>query len=158
MNKMKAGFMKQKSFLHLFDYGRESLCKTSDGRVIEKGKTSHLHDIFGKKGFIVVRSPKDNKILIPISKVELEGLGLLFEIAPAEYRDASVRIYREAVDETKGTWEKILPYVMVGLCIFLCIVTIVICMQMVNNTTDKVGKLLISGCANSQNVQPGTSP
>jgi len=158
LNQMKAGFMKPKSFLHFFDYGRGILLKTSDNRVIEKGKTSHLHDLFGKKGFICMRSPKDQKVLVPISKVEMDNLDLLFEIAPAEYRDASVRIYREAVDETKGTWEKIMPYVMVGLCVILCIITIVICMQMVNHATDKVGELLIQGCSNIQNVKPSTAP
>jgi hypothetical protein len=157
INSSKAGLFKSKTFLYFFDYGRESRMKTSEGRVIENAKTSYLHDIFGKKGFVVVRSPKDPKILIPISKIEFDGLELLFEIAPAEYRDASVRIYREAVDETKGLLDKILPYIMVGLCVFLCIITVVICMQMTNHATDKVGGILIEGCSNKANVQPSTT-
>jgi hypothetical protein len=36
---MKAGYMKPKTFMFFFDYGIGTLLKTSDGRVIEKGKT-----------------------------------------------------------------------------------------------------------------------
>jgi hypothetical protein len=158
LNSLKAGYLKRKTFMHLFDYGNEKFIKTSDNRVIEKAKTSQLHDIFGKKGFICLRSPKDPKVLVPISKVEFDNLNLLFEIAPGDYRDTAVRIFNEAVEETKGTWERILPYVMVGLCIFLCIITIVIVMQMTNHATDKVGQLLINGCSNAQNVKPSGAP
>jgi len=157
VNHSKAGIFKSKTFLFFFDYGRESRVKTSQNKVIENAKTSYLHDIFGKKGFVVIRNPKDPKILVPISKVEFGNLDLLFEIAPAEYRDASVRIYREAVDETKGLLDKILPYIMVALCVFLCIITVVICMQMTNHATDKVGDTLIQGCSNVQNVKPSTT-
>lgn len=157
INKMKAGLFGPKRFLGMFDYGREKLYKTSDGRVIEKAKTSHLHDLFGKKGFIVMRSPKDPKILVPIGKVDFESMELLLEIAPADYRDASVRIFREAVEETKGTWEKILPYIAIAFCIILALITVVITMQMVNHATDKVGDLLIKGCTNQQNVAPAST-
>jgi hypothetical protein len=158
LNKLEAGFFKAKTFMFFFDYGNEFRVKTSDNRVIEGGKSSQLHDVFGKKGFIVVRSPHDPKVLIPLSRFQIEGLGLLGEIAPADFRDASVRIYREAIEETKGMWDKILPYLAVGLCILLCIITIVITQQMTNHTIDKVGNMLISGCSNSQNVAPSTAP
>jgi hypothetical protein len=76
----------------------------------------------------------------------------LMEVAPADYRDASSRIYREAIEETKGTWEKLLPYIAIGLCIVLTLVNVIVNMQMTNHTTDKVGSILVEGCRNTQNV------
>jgi len=158
INLMKAGSFKNKVFLGLFDYGTETITKVSDGRMIQQAKTSYLHDIFGKKGFIVFRSPKDPKILVPINKADFANMNLVFEIAPADYREASVRLFRSACEETKGTWEKLLPYLAVGFCIVLTIISIVINMQMTNNTVNKVGDMLIEGCTNKQNVQGGASP
>lgn len=159
INKLKAGLFKEKKFLFgLFNYGREVLVKTSDGRTIEQAKTSDLHDIFGKKGYICFRSPKDHKVLVPIAKADFKNMSLLFEIAPRDYREASVRLFRESVEETKGTLEKLLPYIAIGLVVLLTIISIVINMQMTNNTTNKVGDMLIEGCTNQANVQGGNSP
>jgi hypothetical protein len=158
INKRKAGIFGTKTFLGFFDYGREKLMKTSDGRIIQGAKTSYLHDIFGKKGFILIRSPRDNKILVPISKAEFANMNLLMSIAPGDFRDASSRIFHEAVEETKGTWEKLLPYIAIGLCVVLTIINVVVNMQMTNHTTDTVGNMLITGCKNTQNVKAGTSP
>lgn len=80
------------------------------------------------------------------------------EIAPSDFTDASARIFREAVKETTGTWEKILPYIAIGVLVVAFIITIVICNQMTNHTTDKVGNLLIQGCSNNLNVKPAGTP
>jgi len=155
MNKTKAGIFKSHTtFFGLMDYGPEFVVKTADGKIIQKARTSHLHDIFGKKGFICVRKTEDPKILVPIGKVKLSNLLVLFDIAPANYRDASTQIFNEAVNETKGTWEKLLPYIAVGIVVVLTIISIVINMQMTNNTVNKVGSMLIQGCQNQQNVKP----
>ena len=155
INLMKAGVFKTQTFLGvLFDYGQESVTKVTDGRVIEGARTSNLHEIMGKKGFVVMRSPKDNKILIPIGKVEFDNLKAVYAIAPGDYRDAATRLYNEAVKETQGTWEKLLPYIAIGLCVVLTIINVVVNMQMTNHTTDKVGEILVQGCSNKQNVQP----
>lgn len=157
INETKAGVFKTKTFLMgLFDYGQESVMKVADGRVIEGARTSQLHDVSGKKGFIVMRSPKDSKILVPIGKVDFDNMKAIFAIAPGDYREAATRLYNEAVKETQGTWEKLLPYVAIGLCVVLTIINVVVNMQMTNHTTDKVGEILIQGCSNSQNTAPST--
>ena len=104
-----------------------------------------------------MRSPKDNKILVPINKIDFNNLQAVFAIAPAEYRDASTRIYNEAIKETQGTWEKLLPYVAIGLCVVLTLVNVVVNMQMTNHTTDKVGDMLIQGCSNKANTVPAST-
>jgi len=158
LNLMKAGNFGTKNFLLLFDYGREKVIKTSDNRIIQQAKSSHLHDVFGKKGYLCLRKPNDNKILVPLSKVDFDNMNLLLAIAPADYRDASVRIFNQAVEETKGTWEKLLPYIAIGLCIVMTIINVVVNMQMTNNTVNKVGDMLIGGCENAQNVKPTNAP
>lgn len=155
VNLSKAGVFKSKTtFFGLLDYGSEYVVKTSDGKTIQKARTTHLHDLFGKKGFITVRKPEDPKILVPIGKIRFGNMLVLFDIAPSNYRDASTKIFNEAVEETKGTWEKILPYIAVAVVVVLTIISIVINMQMTNNTVNKVGNMLIQGCTNSQNAVP----
>jgi len=159
MNLMKAGIFKtQTTFFGLIDYGFENVFKTSDGRIIQKARTSYLHDVMGKKGFICLRKADDPKILVPIKKINVENLELLMVIAPADFRGASSNIIKDTIKETSGTWEKILPYLAVGVCVVLCIITIVICQQMTNNTIDKVGKILLGGCQNVANVAPSGAP
>jgi len=159
INRLKAGIFGNKSALFgLFDYGGEFVVKTNDGRIIQGAKSRHLHDIFGKKGFVVVRHPKDPRILIPLDKIYTKNLNLLVEIAPGEYIDAAVGIYQEATKETMGLWDKILPYLMIGGVVILCIITVIINQQMTNNTVNKVGDMLIKGCQNTQNVQPSGAP
>jgi hypothetical protein len=159
-NLMKAGVFGTRTFMNLgiYDYGAEKVIKVSDGRRILDATTDDLHDIMGKRGFIVRRKDDDPKILVPITKVGFKNEQLLFEIAPSDYRDASVRILDDAVKETQGTWEKILPYIAIGLIVVLTIVSIIINQQMTNNTVDKVGKMLIQGCSNSQSAVAGASP
>ena len=159
VNMLKAGIFKSHMKLGgLINYGSENLFRVADGRRILNAKTSYLHDIMGKKGFYLLRKPDDPKILVPIKSLRINGMELIMEIAPADYRDASVNILNDAVKETTGTWEKILPYIAVGLIVVLCIITVIINQQMTNNTVDKVGKILIGGCQNAQSGVPGGTP
>jgi hypothetical protein len=159
MNLLKAGNFKTKTtFFGLIDYGFENVTKTSDGRRIQGAKTSYLHDVMGWKGYICLRKSNDPKILVPIEKIEIENLALIMAIAPVDLRDASVNIFKQASDETRTTLEKILPYIAVGMCVMLCIITVIICQQMTNNTVEKVGKVLIGGCENAKNTAPSSAP
>jgi hypothetical protein len=158
VNKKKAGVFGTKSFLGLIDYGNEKIIKVDDGRRVLDATTDDLHDIFGKRGFILRRKDDDPRILVPVSKVLFINEKLLFEIAPADFRDTSVNILTAATKETESTWEKILPYVAVGLIVVLTIISIIVNQQMTNNTVDKVGKMLIQGCSNSQSAAPGAAP
>jgi hypothetical protein len=159
VNIHKAGIFKSHTaFFGLIDYGNESMFRNADGRRIIGARTSQLHDIFGKKGFITIRKSDDNKILVPISKVQIDNLQALLEIAPADFRDTSTNIIKDTIKETAGTWEKILPYLAIGVIVVLCIISIIINQQMTNNTVDKVGKLLIQGCSNAGASKPAGSP
>jgi len=159
VNRTKAGLFKRKTwFFGLIDYGAESVYKVADGRIIQNAKTSQLHDIMGKKGFVVTKKHDDPKILVPINKVRIENLEILLEIAPADYREASTTIIQNSIKETQSNWEKIMPYVAIGIIVMLCIVSIIINQQMTNNTVNKVGNMLIEGCQNTANTQPSGAP
>jgi len=159
VNLLTAGVFKNKSmFGGMIDYGTKSIFRTKDGRRILGAKTEMLHDIFGKKGFFCIRKGNDQKVLVVVDKMLFDNLQVLMRIAPGDFTDASVDIFKDATKETTGMWEKIVPYIAIGLVVILCIITVVINQQMTNNTIDKVGKMLIQGCQNAQVAQPGTSP
>ena len=160
MNKLRCGVFGTKTFMNsgLFDYGSERVIMTDDGRRILDATTDDLHDIMGKRGFIVRRKDDDTKILVPIVAVKFKNEHLMFEIAPSDFRDTSVSILAEASKETQSTWERILPYIAVGLIVVLTIISIIINQQMTNNTVDKVGTMLIQGCSNAGASVVGVSP
>jgi len=159
INYLKAGVFKKKSmFFGLIDTGKESVFKTNDDRIIQEANTDDLHDIAKKKGFIVRRKDDDPKILVPISKVDWKNEKAMFEIAPADFRDASVNIVEGATKETQGWADKYLPYIMLGGMVIFFIVGFILASQFFNRTVDKSGEILVEVSKNVGNVAGGQSP
>lgn len=160
INSLRAGIFKKKTtFFGLWDYGNENVIKTNDGRIILEGTTDDLMDIFGKKGFILRRKDNDPKILVPISKVAWIGEKALFEIAPADFRDASVNIVDTATKETQTWADKYLPYIMLGGMVIFFIVGFILASQFFNRTVDKAGEILIRVSQNAgSSVASTTAP
>ena len=72
--KCKAGYFKHRTtFFGLYDYGYEEVCKTKDGREILNVSSEDFHEINGKMGLIVQRSPEDPRVLVPINKCKLDN-------------------------------------------------------------------------------------
>jgi len=159
INKLRCGIFKKKTyFFSLWDYGHENVIKTSDGRIVLEGSTSDLHDIMGRKGFLLRRKDDDPKILVPISKVKWENEKPLFEIAPADFRDASVSIVDSATKETQSWADKYLPYIMLGGMVIFFIVGFILASQFFNRAMDKSIEIQKMSCKNFENVQPGVAP
>jgi hypothetical protein len=159
VNKLKVGIFKKKSAMFgLWDYGNENLFKTNDGRIVLEAKTDDLQDIMNKKGFLLRRKDDDPKILVPIPRVSWSGEKALFEIAPADFRDASVNIVDSATKETQGWADKYLPYIMLGGMVIFFIVGFILASQFFNRTVDKAGEILLRASENAGNVQAGGSP
>lgn len=155
LNMHKAGMFKQKSTLGgLIDYGNEFRFKTDDGRIIRDASTDDLHDIFGKKSFLVRRKDDDPKILVPITRVGFKNEKLLMEIAPADFRDASVEIVAEATKETQGFLEKYLPYIMLGAIVVFFVISMILASQFFNRTVDKATELLTNAGQNKGSLAP----
>lgn len=159
INKIRAGIFKKKtSVFGLWDYGYENVIKCNDGRIIIEGTTDDLHDIMGKKGFIVRRKDDDPKILVPISKVTWKNEAPLFEIAPADFRDASVNIVDSATKETQTWADKYLPYIMLGGMVIFFIVGFILASQFFNRAMDKSIEVQRMQCTNAGNVVSSGAP
>lgn len=159
INISTAGMFKSKSALGgLWDYGTDYKFKTKDNRIILEATTRDLHDLNGKKGFIVTRKPDDPKILVPLTKFKIENSNLLSEIAPADFRDASVGIIVEASKETQGMLDKYLPYIMLGTIIIFFVIAMLVATQFFNRTIDKSGEILSKVSANCGVPAGGNAP
>ena len=160
INSLKCGIFKKKSsFFGLWDSGSENTIKCADGRIILEASTGDLQDIMGKKGFMLRRKDDDPKILVPISKVRWENEKPLFEIAPADFRDASVNIVDTATKETISWADKYLPYIMLGGMVVFFIVGFILASQFFNRAMDKSLEIQKLQCGNFNNAQPsGSAP
>jgi hypothetical protein len=108
MVKTKAGwFKKHKIFFGLIDgHGEFELICKADKRKIFNASSEDYHEIDGKRGLIVKRKDDDPEILVPINDVEIKGLKMINEIAPADYRDAAVDILERKQREITTWWDK----------------------------------------------------
>jgi len=104
----KAGWFKRKRALFgLLEVGGETICLCKDGkRRIHNVSSEDYHEINGKRGLIVKRKDDDPDILVPISRTEVKNYNLLFEIAPADYRDVAVEILDEKKREAYSWWDE----------------------------------------------------
>lgn len=158
INMLTAGIFKKKTTIFgLWDYGNENVIKCSDGRIILEGSIGDLMDIMGRKGFIVRRKDDDPKILVPINKINFLNEKALFEITPADFRDASVNIVDMATRETQTWADKYLPYIMLGGMIIFFIVGFILASQFFNRTVDKAGEILERVASNAGSAQPSTT-
>ena len=139
----RAGEFKNKeAFFRLWDYGNEWCIKLKDGRKILGASLSDLHDIDGKKGFLVYRKADDPKIVVPLSAGEIENEKAILSIAPADYRDASSDIIAGAIKETESGWEKYGQLAVTGGIIILGFLVILMIIQYANHQVDKAGEIL----------------
>lgn len=158
INLLTAGiFKKRTTIFGLWDYGNENVIKCSDGRVILEGSIGDMMDVMGRKGFVVRRKDDDPKILVPINKINFLNEKAMFEITPADFRDASVNIVDTATRETQSWADKYLPYIMLGGMVIFFIVGFILASQFFNRTVDKAGEILIRVAENAGNVASSTT-
>lgn len=142
--KKKAGWFKSKTFLFgLVEMGGQEVLKMSDGRKILNASSTDFHDINGNRGIVVMRKGDDYETLVPINKLNVSNFKLIAEIAPADYRDASIDIIKSAEKETMGLWEKLLPYIMIVTVALALLVSIILIAQMVQHSQDKIAEMII---------------
>ena len=85
----------------------------------------------------------ENKKLVAIKRMEVANLSLLTEIAPADYRDASVKIISNTEKETRNKWEKIAPYLVFGMMAIIFMITIILIVQMVKQGQTQAKDLIL---------------
>lgn len=127
--KSKAGwFKKNRKFFNLVEVGGESELICKDGkRKIHNISSTDYHEFNGKRCVVCKRKDDDPDILVPINKVEINNLGLLASIAPADYRDAAVQILEDKKKETMSWLDKNAPLLIaMGVFIFGLIALIIV--------------------------------
>jgi hypothetical protein len=127
----RAGWFKSDKILGgLIDYSGERRLETKDGRVVQQGSSSDLHEINFKAGLLLQEKHDDPKVLIPLSKCELSNASkkMLFEIAPADYRDACSKLIADSEKETLSKWEtlaQVLVFGFVAMILFISIILVI---------------------------------
>jgi uncharacterized membrane protein len=143
---LKAGWFKSKKTLFgLFDYGGEDVCECADGRLILEGSSEDYHDINGVRGLMVRRKSDDPKILVPISKFELDDVSqeMIMSIAPADFRDASGKIIARTDNEMQGKMEKYLPWISLMVVSIVMLICIILIVQMVKQGQTEAKNLIL---------------
>lgn len=153
--KLKGGWFKHNSsFFGLWDYGSEEVFKLKDGREVLDLSSEDYHEINGKMGVIVQRSPEDPRFVVPISKSKLENGELLNTIAPAEFRGTVVDIIKKAEKETQDKTDKVMQWVFWGGIILFSFVAIILITQMVKNGQAEAKELILeAGKMNKENLK-----
>ena len=133
---MKAGWFKTNSmFFGLWDYGMEEELRTGGFRKpidkIQGGSTIDFHEINGKRGLICRRKDDDPKILVPLTRLEVENDDLLASVASVDLRDAAVNIIKRAEHETRSRTAEIVQWVLMGGVILLVLVVVIMSYQFV---------------------------
>jgi len=149
--KNKAGWFKHHTTLMgLWDYGYEEVCKTKDKRIILNVSAEDYHDLNGKPGLILQRSPEDPNILVPVNKVELKNGNILNTIAPADYRGVAVDIIKKGEKETADKTKEIVQWVIFGGVIIFALIAIILIVQMVKSGQSQAKDLILQAGKISQ--------
>lgn len=142
--KFKGGWFKHNStFFGLWDYGHEEVFRLKDGRIVLNISSEDFHEINGKMGVLVMRSPEDPRICVPVSRVKCENGELLTKIAPADYRGTVVDIIRKAEAETRDKLDKIMQYAFWAGIILFSFISIILITQMVKNGQTEAKDLIL---------------
>ena len=135
IKKLKAGWIKrQRAFFGLIEKG-EPVLLTSDKRMITNASSEDYEEIDGKAGLVVRRKDDDPKILLPISDIMFKNEHLLFEIAPADYRDTALRLMEQEIDSLKTSFEKKIPQI---INIGLVVITMVVLMFLIQQSSQAI--------------------
>ncbi len=127
----RAGWFKSKKILGgLMDIAGERRLEVKDGRIVQQGSTSDFHELSFKAGLLLQEKEDDPKVLVPISKCQLnpESQKMIMQIAPADYRDACSKIISDAEKETMSRWEtlaQVLVFGFVGVILFISIILVI---------------------------------
>lgn len=142
-NLIKCGWFGKKKFLRgWWDYGEERV-ETQDGDQILNFSTEDFQEINGKRAIVCSRDPVNPDVLVPINNVRIKGKEMFAEIAPAEYRDAALRIIDEADRETSDRTAQIVQWILIGGTIIFALIAIILTTQMVKQGQDKATDLIL---------------
>lgn len=163
IEKTVAGWFKDKWFLGIYNYGVNDVCQTKERETIISVNTKAYHEVNGKRSLVCYRKPNDRRVLVPISRMAVDNESLIMEIAPADYREASVDIVKKDTAETMSLLDKYLPAIMFGFLGIILMVCIIIIVQYNKHALAEARAMVENGCKNypiqsgGTNLPPGST-
>lgn len=142
-NWMKSGYFGKISKLRGLIWSGEEILKTKYGDIIEQFSTEDYQEIDGQRGIVCFRHPTNQKVLLPISKLDVKNKELVASIAPADFTDASVDILKDAERETRSTLEKVMQFVVLGVMFITALVMIIVIIQYVRHSQTEATNLIL---------------
>lgn len=145
----KAGwFGKNSAFFGLIERGKEKILKTDDGRIINDFSIDDYHEYRRKnkqkRCILCTPHPEDKSILVPVSHATLDqnSLAALYNVAPADFREAAVQAFEESTKELRGQFDRLLPYILLGGIVIFFIIGIIINGQLISRSVDTAQAIL----------------
>ena len=133
----RTGWFRSRKLLGgLLDVAGERRLETKEGRIVQQGSSSDFHEINFKAGLILREKDDDPKILVPVSKMQLnrESRQMIMQIAPADYRDACSKIIADSEKESLSKWETIAQVLVFGFVAMILFISIILTIQYARNT------------------------
>lgn len=156
----RAGWFKSNKILGgLIDYGGERRLEIKDGRVVQQGSTADLHEINFKSALLVREKADDPKVLVPISRCDLnnDSRRMIQQIAPADYRDACSKIIADSEKESLSKWETLAQVLVFGLVAIVLFISIILTIQYAKNAMTEANEIHKEALAFYEKVLSRTS-
>lgn len=160
----KCGWFKSKKMLFgLWDFGGEdelvakSRIRFGKDRRIFFASSVDYHDIGGTRGIICKRKDDDPEVLVPLNKFKVLNNELLGEIAPADYRDAGVKIMEDKRKETLTWWDENKSTVLMAGTILFAVVAIILILRFAQGESSEWRDFAAKAMQNL-NIKQGTAP
>lgn len=142
LNFIKSGWFGINSYFKGLWWNGREVMKTEDGEIIEDFSETDFQEVNGERGIIVYRDPI-NRLLVPISHLEMKNKHLVAEIANASFRDVAVDIVKDAEHETTDWTEKVIMWAVMGGLIVFALVSIIIIIQFIKGSEEKASNLIL---------------
>ena len=136
MTLTRAGWFRSKKILGgLLDVSGERRLEVKDGRIVQQGSSADFHELNYKTGLILREKADDPKILLPISRVDLntDSRRMIMQIAPADYRDACSKIISDAEKEALSKWETLAQVLVFGFLGVVLLISMILVIQYSKN-------------------------
>ena len=157
---------RNKVFFGLISKGGELQFETKNKFVVQNISDVDMCDINHKKGFICYQKPDDRKVLVPVKPLEFDELGKysVAKIAPADLRDAAVRIKQANAAEMRADWEQYIPYIVLSLIAICFIIGLIFTIHFAQSSIQESwqhltdARAVLDAARSTANAAPSSAP
>lgn len=158
----KGGWFKSRFTLGgLWDYGGENRFRLKDMTPVDNVSHEDYRQFNGKSCIVVVRNPKDPKIIFPISRfwTSSDSKKIMLQVAPADFRESASKCIEQVDQEMTSKWQQYAPLIITGLVIVIALIITLLNTQYGKYMVDKASTLIeIAKTTPCTAIPTGTSP